>query len=238
MQAQFRFSVFGDVPMLLTPVLAVRFLCESRPELRRIALAACCALFAVAFYPTIANWQARYTPGRQRGICHTCAPHSRYSSSHARSALASYWAISTPVTGLRYHSQCSVIADVFLLTPQHAAKVIESARLLAKSPAELLTAKPEVRYVFAHHSVTLTYDEKGVEIPDLDKLRLQMHHVERRPARSRGEHSAAIQKALGSPDSRGSASTRGCTKSNAHSETRVRQFHPLPSGRMDSARAA
>ena len=63
MQTQFRFSVFGDVPMLLTPVLAVRFLCESRPELRRIALAACCALFAVAFYPTIANWQLRWTLG-------------------------------------------------------------------------------------------------------------------------------------------------------------------------------
>ena len=59
MQTQFRFSVFGDVPMLLTPVLAVHFLYESRPELRRIALAACCALFAVAFYPTIANWQVR-----------------------------------------------------------------------------------------------------------------------------------------------------------------------------------
>ena len=59
MQTQFRFCVFGDVPMLLTPVLAARFLCESRPELRRIALAACCALFAVAFYPTIANWQVR-----------------------------------------------------------------------------------------------------------------------------------------------------------------------------------
>ena len=28
------------------------------------------------------------------------------------------------------------------------------------------------------------------------------------------------------------------TKSNAHSEARVRQFHPLPPGRMDSARAA
>ena len=63
MQTQFRFSVFGDVPMLLTPVLAVRFLCESRPELRRIALAACGVLFAVAFYPTIANWQSRYTLG-------------------------------------------------------------------------------------------------------------------------------------------------------------------------------
>ncbi|MES1263305.1 MAG: hypothetical protein ABUL69_03040, partial [Peristeroidobacter soli] len=54
-QAQYRFSVFGDVPMLLTPLLAVRFLCESRPEWRRIALAACGTLFAVAYYPTIAH---------------------------------------------------------------------------------------------------------------------------------------------------------------------------------------
>ena len=80
---------------------------------------------------------------------------------------------------VRYHSQCSVIANVFLLTPQHDAKAIESCRLLAKSPAELLTAKPEVRYVFAHHSFAVMRDEKGEETPNVDELRLGMQRVER-----------------------------------------------------------
>jgi hypothetical protein len=68
---------------------------------------------------------------------------------------------------------------VFLLTPQQVAKVVESSQLLAKSPDELLTAKPEVRYVFAHHSVQVTQNEKGAETPNLDELRLRMQHVER-----------------------------------------------------------
>ena len=178
MQAQFRFSVFGVVPMLMTPVLAVRLLGESRPELRRIALAACYALFAVAFYPTSANWQARYTLGGNDAYSYV---RSIFPVLQKACAQRPGIVLGDIDTGhwVSYHSKCSVIADVFLLTPQHAAKRIESARLLAMSPAELLTAKPEVRYVFAHHSVLFNDDEKGVETPNLDQLRLQMHDVER-----------------------------------------------------------
>jgi hypothetical protein len=80
---------------------------------------------------------------------------------------------------VRYHSQCSVIANVFLLTPLQAAKVEENSRLLALTPAELLSAKPEVRYVFAHHSVLVTRDEKNVESPNLEELRQRMQPMER-----------------------------------------------------------
>ena len=178
MQAQYRFSVFGDVPMLLTPVLAVHFLCESRPELRRIALAACCALFAVAFYPTIVNWQTRWTLGGTDAYSNVRSIFPVLKESCAQRPGIVLGDLDTG-HWVRYHSQCSVIADVFLLTPQHAAKAIENSRLLAKSPAELLTAKPEVRYVFAHHSFAITRDEKGVETPNLDELRLRMQRVER-----------------------------------------------------------
>jgi hypothetical protein len=178
MQFQFRFSVFGDLPMLLTPVLAVRFLGESRPELRRMALAACCALFAVSFYPTFANWHARYTLGGNDAYVYVRSTFPVLKESCAQRPGIVLGDIDTG-HWVTYHSQCSVIADVFLLTPQHAAKRIENARLLAKSPAELLTAKPQVRYVFAHHDVRITTDEQGVEIPDLDKLRLRMQPVER-----------------------------------------------------------
>jgi len=177
MQAQIRFSVFGDVPMLLTPVLAVRLLCESRPELRRIALAACCALFAVAFYPTIENWQARYTLGGNDAYSNVRSTFPVLKESCAQRPGIVLGDIDTG-HWVSYHSQCSVIADVFLLTPQHAAKAFENSRLLAKSPAELLTAKPQVRYVFAHHSVRLVLDEKGVET-NLEELRLQMQRIER-----------------------------------------------------------
>ncbi len=178
MQSQYRFSVFADVPMLLTPILAARFFCESRPELRRMALAACCALFAVAFYPTLANWKAFYALGGSHAYA---SARSVFPALEKACAQRPGIVLGDLDTGhwVRYHSQCSVIADVFLLTPQQTAKVIESSRLLAGPPAQLLTAKPEVRYVFAHHSVPVTRDENGVETPNLDELRLQMQHVER-----------------------------------------------------------
>ena len=178
MQAQFRFSVYGDVPMLLTPILAVHFLGESRPDLRRIALAACCALFAVAFYPTIANWKARYTLGGDSAYANVSPAFPVLNNLCAQRPGIVLGDVDTG-HWVRYHSQCSVIADVFLLTPQHAAKVVDTSRLLALSPAELLTAKPEVRYVFAHHKVGLTRDEKGAENTNLEELRLRLPRVER-----------------------------------------------------------
>jgi hypothetical protein len=164
--------------MLLTPVLAVHFLCESRPELRRIALAACCVLFAVAFYPTKGNWQTRWSLG---GTNTFSSVRSIFPVLEKACAQRPGIVLSDLDTGhwVTYFSQCSVIADVFLLTPQHYAKAIENSRLLASSPAELLTAKPEVRYVFAHHSFAVTRDKNGVETPNLDEMRLRMQRVER-----------------------------------------------------------
>jgi hypothetical protein len=178
MQAQYRFSVFGVVPMLLTPVLAVHLLCESRPEWRRIALAASCALFAVSFYPTFENWKMRYALGGSNAYE---SVRSTFPALKGLCAERPGIVLGDMHTGhwVRYHTQCSVIANVFLLTPQQVAKVAESSRLLAMSPAELVTAKPEVRYVFAHHSFAVTRDEKGVEAPNLDELRQRMQHVER-----------------------------------------------------------
>jgi hypothetical protein len=178
MQTQFRFGVFGEVPMLLTPVLAARSLYEARPELRRIVLASCCALFAVAFYPTIANWQIRWTLGGSEAYANVRSTFPVLKELCARRPGIVLGDVDTG-HWVRYHSKCSVIADVFLLTPQHATKVLANYQLLAMSPAELLTAKPEVRYVFAHHSVMVVTDEKGVEVPNLDTLRLNMHQLER-----------------------------------------------------------
>jgi hypothetical protein len=49
---------------------------------------------------------------------------------------------------IRFHTNCSVIADPFLVTPQHEQKFVEAHRLLDLPPQELLRAAPAVRYVF------------------------------------------------------------------------------------------
>ena len=75
-QNRFKLSVFLaiDFSMLFYTITRclVSFV-ETHPELRRIAMAGCCALFDIKHYPTIANWQARLYPGRQREkSIHTC----------------------------------------------------------------------------------------------------------------------------------------------------------------------
>jgi len=51
---------------------------------------------------------------------------------------------------IRYHTDCSVIANNFLLTPLHEDKVREVKALLELSPEEFLVQAPaDVRYIFA-----------------------------------------------------------------------------------------
>lgn len=48
---------------------------------------------------------------------------------------------------IRYYSECSVMVNNFLLTPQHFAKMDEAAQLFANSAQHLLYAAPYVKYV-------------------------------------------------------------------------------------------
>jgi hypothetical protein len=50
---------------------------------------------------------------------------------------------------IRYHTDCSVITNNFLLTEQHGEKYIEADRLLQLTPEQFLNLAPDVEYVFA-----------------------------------------------------------------------------------------
>jgi hypothetical protein len=50
---------------------------------------------------------------------------------------------------IRYHTDCSVIANNFLLTPIHAEKTAQLQGLLRLSPEELMDAVPNIDYAFA-----------------------------------------------------------------------------------------
>ncbi|MEO8061545.1 MAG: hypothetical protein ABI821_02230 [Pseudomonadota bacterium] len=178
LQLQFRFSVFGELPMLLMPLLAARMLSEWKPAFRQPVLAGSVLLFAICFWPTIANWQLRWSLGGNLayGNIRSTFPELKKLCDERPGIVlgdldTGHW--------VRYHSQCSVIADVFLLTPQHAAKAFESARLMHLTPAELLAGNNEVRYVLAHHTITLVRDANAKETPDLNEMRKLLSPLER-----------------------------------------------------------
>jgi hypothetical protein len=80
---------------------------------------------------------------------------------------------------IRYHTDCSVMANVFLLTPQHAAKVRENTHLLLLTPQQLIEERKDIRYVLVFHAVLLRTAPNGAETPVLDLLRQQLVPMER-----------------------------------------------------------
>lgn len=71
---------------------------------------------------------------------------------------------------IRFHADCSVIANNFLLTPLHSAKVDEVNGLFYLSPAELRATRPDVRYVLAFLSDAYEMQDGQVRFKSLDDI--------------------------------------------------------------------
>jgi hypothetical protein len=177
-QFQYRFGVFGVLPLLLTPLLAVRELMDFRPKLKVIAPVATIALLALAYLPTRTLWQTTFALGSNLAYPHIRSTWPRFADLCRKNpgialadAEAGHW--------IRYSTDCSVLANVFLLTPQHAAKVVENSRLLMLTPQQLLAERNDIRYVLVFHGVALRNLENGGEGPVLEVLRQQLAPLER-----------------------------------------------------------
>lgn len=177
-QFQYRFNVFGLVPMLLTPLLVANELAAARPALGRIVPAVTVALFVLAYAPTRGAWQTTWALASHLSYANIRSTWPRLQElCNERPGIvladveAGHW--------VRYHTSCSVIANVFLLTPQHAAKVAENESLLLLTPAELLSKRHDLRYVLVFHEVLIRNNPDGAEVPVLEALRQRMLPLER-----------------------------------------------------------
>jgi hypothetical protein len=174
MQLQYRFHVFGDLSMVATPLLAIQMAQRHRPGLAtRLGYLAAVGMI-VAYLPTAPAWNPQRLTAGQQGyrefapvfpvMREACAERPGIVLGNVH---AGHW--------VRYHSACSVIANVFLLTPQHAAKVESTRQLMALSPQQLAEATEGVRYVFVFHSLALS---PAPTEPPLDIIRQGMSPLE------------------------------------------------------------
>ena len=174
LQLQFRFHVFGELALVATPLLAIHSAQLRWPHMSRwLALFACIGML-VAFIPTAASWSLKKITAGQPGYREFSGVFPVMREACAKrpgivlaSIDAGHW--------VRYHTSCSVIADVFLLTPQHVAKDKENRMLMWKTPAQLLTAREPIRYIFAFHALAL---DPRVPEPPLDIFRAQLDPLE------------------------------------------------------------
>jgi hypothetical protein len=84
---------------------------------------------------------------------------------------------------IRYHSECSVIANNFIGTPQQVHKIQLSEELLAGSAAGLRREAPDVRYVLVRRADNLNDPRRGcrMDCPENDGLRRELLAGERPP---------------------------------------------------------
>lgn len=160
---QVRLHVFGSWALFLGGAWWIERLGRRRAVKLSMIAGVTGFVVALAYYPAIRYQLFKvYPPGltndysTTRGLYPTLANACR---AEPGTALAQ----SDDGHHVRYHSDCSVIANNFLLTRQHGEKILELQALLEMTPEQLLEAAPHVDYVFARLYNVMRPGERGYE---------------------------------------------------------------------------
>lgn len=148
MLTQYRLHPFGSWALLLGSLLLIDEWRDRHGISRLAASAASLLVFAIAFQPPL-KYGLFYIhpPGLDMNYA---ATRSMFPSLAAACAEQSGTVLSYSDDGhyIRYHTDCSVFTNNFLLTPFHEKKILEADTLLQMTPEQLLRAAPNVKYVF------------------------------------------------------------------------------------------
>lgn len=147
--AQYRLHPFGYWALLIAPLVLVEE-ARTRFAASRLAVGAgCLVVVALAFQPPLREQLFSVFPAgltRDYAATRSLMPVLSDACADEAGTVLAYGDDGHPI---RYHSDCSVIVNNFLLTELHGQKVREADRLLALTPEQLLAAEPGVEYVFA-----------------------------------------------------------------------------------------
>jgi asparagine N-glycosylation enzyme membrane subunit Stt3 len=164
MIAQFRFHYFGSWTLYLPLLLVVdRQLAKKPRAARRFGYIALAAVAVIAIIPS-AKYRlfASYTAGLD--------PHYRIAR-YFMPTLAERCAekpgavLSWNDSGhyIRYHTECSVIANNFLLTDQHSEKIKEMESLMSMPLGKVLDERPDIRYLMIYYPLVTMRQDDGTK---------------------------------------------------------------------------
>ena len=149
---QLRLHYFGSFALYLPWLLLIEDRLRERTLKPALAWTSCAAVAAVAYLPGITD---------HLFATQTVAGDPYYELTHViYRPLAQVCrekpgvVLAEPNDGhyIRFHSNCSVIANNFLVTPQQAERTHEERALLALPAKELVAHAPSVRYVYVRRS--------------------------------------------------------------------------------------
>jgi hypothetical protein len=150
MMLQFRLHYFGSFALILGWAIVARDslkLSHSKPAATFVVGL---LVIAAAFQPSVANKLfMNFALGLDKGY-HDTYPMFAYLEEGCAERPGIALVDNNFGHYVRYHTECTVIANNFLMTPQHEQKIQEMDRYLDMSPEELLAeAPPEMHFVFA-----------------------------------------------------------------------------------------
>jgi hypothetical protein len=177
MLQQFRLHYFGSFALTLPLCLLIEDLRRAPPgTLARRAAPFALAAAALAMLPMLPMLARIMPPAFDFQYALT---RQIYPSLHAACAKHPGVVLADHADGhyIRYHSDCSVIGNMFIITPQHVRKVRDTEELLALgSVEEVLARAPYVRYVLVRRADNVLDDAEpcGVDCPENRGLRFEL----------------------------------------------------------------
>lgn len=145
---QFRLHYFGSFALYLPWLIFVDTLTVQRPADRKQVLLITALVLVLMYYrPLRYQLAAPWSPANDPTFS-TIRPMLTTLRKACAADPAIVLADNDAGHYIRYYTDCAVIANNFLLTPQHAEKIRETDHLLSLAASQLPDAAPLVRYVF------------------------------------------------------------------------------------------
>jgi hypothetical protein len=170
MLTQFRLHPFGSWALLFGNLLLVDALRLRYGVSLLAASAASILAMAIAFQPPL-RYQLFfiYSPGGTRDYAATRFLFSSLAKACTKQtgAVLSY---SDDGHYIRYHTDCSVLANNFLLTPLHEKKIREASELLEMTPEQFIQSAPNIKYIFVRMYGIFDYDQTGSQPVPVSKV--------------------------------------------------------------------
>ncbi len=145
---QYRMHPFGFWALLVCPVVLLDELIRNRGLRAALVGVPALAVVALAYQPTLRHQFFNVPlPSNEEYYANSRFLYPRLAEECATDPgiVLSY---TDEGHHVRYHTECTVIANNFLLTPQHGQKVLETRRLLDMTPEEFLATEHDVKYIF------------------------------------------------------------------------------------------
>jgi hypothetical protein len=145
---QFRFQYFGFFFLVTAPLLIVERWRSQRGWHRGAVFAGMLAAVTLAYQPPLRDQLfAYYVPGANRDYA-IALPIFQALQEQCAADPGVVLATSDDGSPILFHSDCSVIANNFILRPEDKAHLDEIARLLELTPAEIVAQRPDIKYLF------------------------------------------------------------------------------------------